>query len=482
MNIKQLAKSDYLKLLPILALAFYIAFIPHLNYPYPLHLDEWNKLALSEALINAGGIYYPDPWVGGEPLPYPHVEVGFHVLYSAFHQISGLSWLFIFRYFPSIIFMLTVVSVYILARRRGFGWQAALLTCLIPTSVGVLGPAFLVPVATALPFIPLSLFLVFNFQNKWSYILLSAFTCFLLTIHSVSAVILIIVLAPYILLNIKANFRHSLGIIMAVFIPLLIPFPWIFSIIIPMAKSLMIQVMPRDYVAYPEIIQDYGYIPIVLALVGVLFLGIRGGKENYSLILGLSALLAMLVTFYTFHYGIHVLYERGLVYTMLLMSIFAGAGLAGMRQITLPAAFGSRLKIPPIITQNAGNILCLVLIVLTLAMVIPARQNAEYYHMIDSEDYQAFVWIKENVAGNYELAILDPWKATAFTAITGKHVYSRIGAFPDSKDSEVREFLWEGCQDTLYLKKRGISIVYTRSNCYNEELTEVRKYVYLLEQ
>jgi hypothetical protein len=40
--------------------------------------------------------------------------------------------------------------------------------------------------------------------------------------------------------------------------------------------------------------------------------------------------------------------------------------------------------------------------------------------MIDSEDYQSFVWIKDNLDENYDEGILDPWKATAFTAITGR--------------------------------------------------------------
>ena len=40
-------KSDYL-LLPIMALAFYMAFIPHQGYPYAVHLDEWLHLAFSK--------------------------------------------------------------------------------------------------------------------------------------------------------------------------------------------------------------------------------------------------------------------------------------------------------------------------------------------------------------------------------------------------------------------------------------------------
>ena len=37
----KLVNSDYSKLFPILVLAFFVTFIPHITYPYAVHLDEW---------------------------------------------------------------------------------------------------------------------------------------------------------------------------------------------------------------------------------------------------------------------------------------------------------------------------------------------------------------------------------------------------------------------------------------------------------
>ena len=107
-----------------MALAFYMAFIPHLGYPYPLHLDEWTHLAYSNQIINGGGVFdLTDPFYGGAPIFNQFYEVGFHLFWAIFHQISGILWIEIFRYFPIIIFMFTVLSVYILAKRQGFGWE-----------------------------------------------------------------------------------------------------------------------------------------------------------------------------------------------------------------------------------------------------------------------------------------------------------------------------------------------------------------------
>jgi len=272
-----------------------------------------------------------------------------------------------------------------------------------------------------------------------------------------------------------------MGVTLALAIPFLAPFPWIFDMLLPTAKSLFSPAFLSPYADYPRIIPTYGYLPILLCLVGTLVLSMRGDKRSYSLVLGLLTVLLMLVTFFALHYGVLRMYERGLMYLMLMMGIVAGAGLMGVRKLRLPEKTSIRLK-ASFITQNMGQILCLTLVVLTLAIAIPHRQSIPYYHMIDEHDYDAFVWIRDNVNESYEKAILDPWKATAFTAITRKHVYTRIHEYPTTKDEETYEFLHGGCTDTTLLRENEISIVYTRQPCDNPDLLEVRKYVYLLRE
>ncbi len=472
LNNHKIPKFDYLILLPIAALAFYIAFMPHYNYPYPLHVDEWVHLANAKALMRAGSITFP-----GSAL----LEAGFHLFWGVFQTISGISWLEVFRYFPGIIFIITVLSVYILAQRQGFGWEAAFFTSLMLTTVGILGPAFLIPLAMGLLFIPLSLFLAFNFRTVWAYLALFIFVSFLLTIHPPTAVALAIILFPYILLNLKGSFKHSLWLTLALTIPFLAPFPWIFSMLLPTANLLFSPQTLPTYIDLPLIIKTYGYLPVLLGLLGIFVLAVKGGNKSYGIILGLLALLVMLVVYYTFQYGIEIMYFRGLTYMMLLMGIVAGAGLMGVRRLQLPIKVRALLKIP-FLTQNAGNILCLALIALTLVMVIPVRQNTPYYHMIDRADYEAFIWIKGNVPENNDRAVLDPWKATAFAAITDRNIYTRIHEYPQTKDDQAYTFLSNGCTDTDFLRENEISIVYSREECRNPDLVEVRDNVYLLKE
>lgn len=479
---RRMLKSDYLKLLPIMALAFYLAFIPHSNYPYPVHLDEWGHWANSNEIIKQASVAdLTNPFYGGEPTINQLFSVGSHLFWAVFRQISDIPWLDIFKYFPSIIFVITVLSVYVLAQRQGFGWEAALFTCLIPTTVGILGPGFLVPAALGLPFIPLSLFLVFNFKTWWSYLAVFMLISFLFTIHAVIALALVIILIPSILLNLRGDFRHSLSVTLTIAIPFLAAFLVAPSITLPMAKSLLSPTPLIPHVDIPRIISTYGYFPVSLTLLGTLLLTIRGGKRNYGLILGLLTLLLMLLTFYTFHYGLAIMYYRGLTPMMLMMSIVAGASLMEVRKLRLPAKLTTWIKLP-FIAQNVGNILCLVLIGIILAIAIPTRQNIPYYHMIDEEDYQAFVWIKDNVDSSYERAILDPWKGTAFTAITGKYRYTAIGEAATDKDNEAYAFLKSGSDNTTFLRENDISIVYTREQVDNPDLVKAREYVYLLKE
>jgi len=475
----RIAKSDYVKLVPVLALAYYIAFIPHLNYSYPLHVDEWVHLAFSDAMAEAQGIKFVEPFYGqGTIALSSNLEVGFNLFWSVFHQISGITWLSIFRYFPGIILIIIVLSVYVLARRQGFGWEAAFCTCLILTTLGILGPAFLVPVAMGLVFIPLSIFIVFNFKTGWSYLTLFIFTSFLFAMHAATAVGLFIILAPYILLNLKGNFRHSLCVTLALILPFLGSFPWIFDmLILPTAQSLLEPAYPLSHVDIPRVIASYGYFPCVLAALGTFVLAMRGVKKSYGLTLGLLALLIMLVAFFVLQRGVPIMYERGLMYMMLMLSIVAGAGLMAIKNLKLPAKLGA-----PRIIQRIGYPLCIALIVVILVIGIPSRQNISYYQMIDEEDYEAFVWIRDHIDDTYRKAILDPWKATAFTAITGKNIYIRIHETPGTDSEKAYKFLRGGCSDTAFLRAKEISIVYSQWPCSNPDLLEVRKNVYLLKE
>ena len=147
-----------------------------------------------------------------------------------------------------------------------------------------------------------------------------------------------------------------------------------------------------------------------------------------------------------------------------------------IKNIELPESF----RLPRLI-RKIGYPMCLALVIVVLWIGIPYRQDIGYYHMINEADYEAFVWIRENVDDSYQKAILDPWKATAFTAVAGKPVFTRLHVSPNAQTKQASNFIKGGCTDTDLLRENGISIVYSQQSCSNPDLLEIRKNVYLLE-
>ncbi|UCH51906.1 MAG: hypothetical protein JSV54_03950 [Chloroflexota bacterium] len=77
---------------------------------------------------------------------------------------------------------------------------------------------------------------------------------------------------------------------------------------------------------------------------------------------------------------------------------------------------------------------------------------------------------------------MDPWKGTAFTAITGKKVYGRIQRYPMERAKRASAFMEERCRDTEFLRENGISIVYSLFDCDNPDLIELRPHVFVLKE
>jgi len=340
-----------------------------------------------------------------------------------------------------------------------------------------MGPAFLVPMSICLLFIPLSLFLIFNFRTVWSYLALAIFICFMLVTHATSAVCLAIIIIPCVLLYLFREPKHGITLLLMGLIPFLVTLPWTYGLISTTAESLFVQQPLPAYHDLPRIIKVYGYVPFAVGLLGTFWLAFKGGIKNYGLILGLLVMVAILAIFFTLHYGVDLIYLRGMIYTLLILGIVAGAGLMAIKNVKLP----DTLPLPGF-ARRIGYPLALALVIVVLVFAIPSRMSADYYHMIDDEDYETFVWIRDNVDDSHQKAILEAWKATPFTAITGKYVYARTHVAADEFTRTADEYLAGGCKDTGFLRDNGISIVYTRQGCSNPDLVEVTKWVYLLKE
>jgi hypothetical protein len=131
----------------ILLFSFWAGMSPRWDYPYPLHIDEWFAIGYTQSTLEYGGLEYPNPYRPREVSFHP--EMGFHLLLGFLKTVTGLSWMSLYRITSGVLLVLLAFLTYAFGYRSSFGWAAALFVPLISTSIRTLGPAFVVPVSTA---------------------------------------------------------------------------------------------------------------------------------------------------------------------------------------------------------------------------------------------------------------------------------------------------------------------------------------------
>jgi len=471
-----------LLLVLILLLAVFMAYIPHLDYVYPIHIDEWWHYGDAQSLVETGRIPYLDPFNSGELLT-EDIEAGYHLLLGEIRLITDISWLNLFRFLPGFIFALLAFQAYAFGRGRGFGLGAAFLVCLIPTTIRLLGPAFLVPVSLGLTFIPLALFILHRLMSdiRGPTLLLLMLSALLFLHPPTMAVISAIVIVHLIyalfgkqkarsrLRNVTLIFGFAIMIIVLMFL-------WAPASLDFVVKEAL---DPERHLPLPPIadaLPKFGYIPIVLFIIGVGILFYKHRREDLALITAVFALLAFQQLYPHLYIGLDIIYERGWLYTFVLMALMGG--------VALPAVWGWMklgMKKWPRLAHIAAYAVIGILLVSASGINIRSHLSEYYYHVIDAEMYQEFLWIQEYVPPSYQIGILDTHEAWPFAAITKKFAYTaEVAPNFHAKGRSAMEFLETGSKDTSWLLEEGITIIYTSEAVENNNLIRVNDRTYLL--
>jgi hypothetical protein len=470
-------------LVAIIGLAFFMALYPRLDYPYPLHVDEWMHLGHTTQILNVGHLNYPNPFHGGQWEVGGHPETGYYLWFGTSLLATGSTWGVLARLMPALVLGLIAFLAYAWGKKRGFGLEAAFFATFIHTTVRFLGPAFLVPVTLGLVFFPLTLILLEKMEKDWRplpLIVISLVTLFLT--HGTTAVavgfVLVIYLIFYILFA-KSSVREALpSLTCLLLIPLsgLVIFIWNKAFVMMEIQNIVnAEKIPLPAIPVP--LPQLGYIMIALAVIGFGFLIARGGWRNYALLVP-SVILLFFVQFYRqwFDVGPDILYERGWLYVMLLMAFIAGYGLSQLRQLSFD--FFKRWRWGPLSVYIA---LALV-VAFALVQRMGGYAEEDYYRMIDATTYRDFEWLGEELPKD-SVALLNPYIGWAYVPISGQYVYT-AKAYPWGVEEamEITAFMKEGATDTEYIRERNVNIVYSPYPLDNPDLVEVRPGVYILRE
>ena len=465
---KALSSRPHIILFGILVMGILLTLFPHFGYGLPIHTDEWHYMAYADNLITLESIELQMPYSGWEQSQ--HWEIGFIIFIALVKMLSGVSWPFLFYTLPAVIFSMVMLTSYKLGQKHGFGLHSAFLVALVPSTLRFLGPVFLVPISLGILLILFSTYLVIGHSNRIRYLLLFSIMAFTFIVHPPSGGYLFIILFAIFLIDIirkeKAQSLY-LGVTLLFFIlgVFLLPQSTMnnlsFSSLLTSGNFFLPMFDMLDFV---ELIS---YIPMFLAVLGIGFLYKQKEKHTQKLLASLIMLILFVLTlYYVFphFYQIQAVYDRALILLAAMIAIVAGAGIFYVQ-------------------KNVSQPLFIVLVSCVLVLSLSAHSTESYYHIISESEYDDFVWIRENLNSSYDEAILDPWKAIAFTPVTGKQVYYRIPQGPNSNMDKmierISEFFSNGCIDTAFLESNGIDIVYTHGICNNPDLQEVRTGVYI---
>jgi hypothetical protein len=476
----------------ILLFSAFLVFLPHFtnNYYLPFHVDEWEHYCYTRAFIESGTSSFTNPYTGTGISQ--SLELGFHYISSTILWTSGVSINSIFLFMPSFIAIFIGLTVFNIGERslRKFGLEGAFIVSFIPTTCRMMGPSFFVPLALGLLFLTFILWLN-QIRKIKAIIIIPFFIWCTFIIHPPTALACLIVVLLYSLLLFTEKEKK---IATMTFLISLIPVATIFLLTTRWNYSLQ-QVIDAffggKYISelnLPNIwptFEHLGLITWIFFIIGAYFSIKKGKTIHRTVILSAIAFILLIGLYDKMRYGIPIMYERSFMYLFLMVTIAAGFGLSEIRKVLIKNKEKIRLKEFKILKNNIGIIFTILISVILIIMAVPAHQNIPYYKMIEEEDYETFLWIRENIDSfrdennSFERAAVDPFYTSPFSAVTGIFTISNKMSplYGYELHSEMEMFLNSKCIDTSFLNRYELSIVY--GNCINSNLTLVYPNVYL---
>lgn len=367
-------------LIAVLIAGALLVYIPHYNYGYPLHVDEWNLISEMRIVQNEGFQYL---------VTHP-VESGF--VFSLYILDLFFSIILFYKFLPLLNFvMVSLVLFYFLNKNYGY-WQgvfAIVFFASLKSNVNILGNWFFVPIVFAILFIYSYLFNLEESLEKKKSLYLSALFLFLIAfIHPSSFLVLAIVGFVYYGINHKKVRKSYLNL-----------WPFLF-LLIPVLLVILyfgdFSELVSRLVWLPFVNAKVQFTPLIYGILAGLF-GILGfyltlkRKELLGFRIYVSISLISIVGFWLLEKSFFSSYQRYLYHFMSGAVVFSAIGLYEF----LKFVFVNLNKY-----RNELRVSVLVLIVLITGIVLFQNYGENYpgteiYHLIDDSDYDALLFLKD---------------------------------------------------------------------------------------
>jgi hypothetical protein len=429
----------------ILLFLFIKTYSIHFDYKYPMHIDEWQHLALAKQ-IQKEGIVEKNPYFQ-ETKAHLDLEPVFH-LFLAGLMFIDVNLILHYQYLPAIFACISALLLFILIYRTTKNYWIGLFSMIffagIRSSVNILGLKFFTPLTMALPLIFLFFICYIDSINKKdnAKFIISIFILLIIFfIHPPSAIILIPAIIFELIYNVDfLKKKHKLiATVFAVLIGIIAIFAFylfsrrdanptqFFSLI----KELLLfrQGFTSVEIKYffPLL---YGIVPLALAFIGIF------DKEQYDkkrIWIATSAICILLIFIYNnYKFSTLAPYQRVLYYAMVALVPLSAFGLYRIMEFVQKKTKREYQK----------NIFIISILILVLALSFTQKyeivDTKQVYNekVIYDEDYKAMLWFKENY-GNYNKVIAPIFMSSAVYPLTSNYVVSVVPAQLDGGDLEA---------------------------------------------
>lgn len=370
----------------VLIFGVLLVYVPHYNYGYPLHVDEWNLISELRVVQNEGV---------GRLLKYP-IESGF--VFTLFLIDLLFPVVLIYKFLPSLNFLLIGLTLfYFLKKKYGYwpGIFAILFFASLRSNVNLLGNWFFVPITFAGLFIYSCLFNLDKSLDKRENMVFVVLFLFLLAfIHPSSFLVLCLTTLIYYGINyrkIERGFR-----MMGWFFFLLIPSLLMVHHLTGFFSNLSLYRFLNFFVWDSLIVQInfnpiffYGVLSSFFAVYG--FILAHKKKELLGFRIYVSISLISMFVFWFIGKTLFSSYQRYLYHFMLGAVVFSAIGFYEF----LHLIYVNMRKY-----KNELKLFVILLILIISFVFIFSNYNrldeqVELYHVIDGLDYDAMKFLRD---------------------------------------------------------------------------------------
>jgi hypothetical protein len=397
-------KSQILLLIALSIAIFILVYYPHVNYKYPLHIDEWHSI--QEAIKLGNGTYDFTGRVGYRTMGF---ELGFHLFLLGLLKLVNL--VLIYQYLPAAWAVLSALILFFLVYWKTKKFEIAFFSMLffasIKSNVNLGGIWFFTPLDFAIPFVFLYLFFFIEGIEKEDkrYILISLGIMILLVFfHVISILFAIPFLFIYLLFNLK--FIKKEYKFFSIFFILFLVAIIFYSLMQHASISSLAGKLWQDMQfkkgwgvlelknSFYEVYSLMGYILAIAGLMGIYFFEEKPKKYLVYILWPITLLLSIWIFRLT---DISYLspYQRNFYYFALSLPLLSALGFYYL--LTTMRKYLNKMNIGDTTKSNLKIIITLAAFVILVSLIFwnyyTIPKQIDVYHLMEERDYPSLVYL-----------------------------------------------------------------------------------------